>query len=240
MTHSSMTDADFTFDPESHIYRVDGRIIPGVTTILKGLTPDYDAFMSSAEARRRGKLVHALTAVMDGRGDLWPDDLKEEEEEDMAVAGYTDAWFKFKKDTGVSIDPDWIERPVHHESYGYAGTVDRVVQWGDRRVLIDIKTGSYHHTHELQLAGYRAAINAGPGDCGSSPICADEFVYRSAAVYLRRNGTYTLRSFDDDNKALTAFLAQLTLRNWTAEHERTIEAPEDDWVPLADDEEFRL
>ena len=232
MTHSSMTDADFTFDPESHIYRVDGRIIPGVTTILKGLTPDYDAFMSSAEARRRGKLVHALTAVMDGRGDLWPDDLKEEEEEDMAVAGYTDAWFKFKKDTGVSIDPDWIERPVHHESYGYAGTVDRVVEWGGRRVLIDIKTGAYHHTHELQLAAYRMAIYAYPDR--NAPV------HYSAAVYLRRNGAYTLKVFEYDQRALTAFLAQLTLRNWTAEHERTTEAPEDDWVPLADDEEFKL
>lgn len=226
-------------DATTHTYRLDGNVIAGVTDTIKPLAPDFDRF-PAIEARRRGVIVHALTAVMDGRADLWPEGI-DEGEEDGALQGYCDAWQKFKGATHAMIEPDDIERQVHHRLYGYAGTVDRVVttpsadpRLSSPRWVVDIKTGAYHPTHILQLAAYDAALGYG------AP--ATFHLSGGIAVYLRLNGSYTTRSFtiDELRSAFTVFIALRTLAGWRKEHESFKPEPVDDWAPLADDEVFQL
>ncbi len=227
------------FDPGTHTYRQDGRIIPGVTETIKPLAPDFDRF-PSYEARERGKLVHALTAVMDGRGDLWPEMPEGKEDE---LSGYCDAWHKFKCESKAEIFADHIEKQIYHQLYCYAGTIDRFVslpRWRQPqlqapRYVLDIKTGSYDSSHQLQLAAYLFALSY-----GSEGLA---FHSGAMAVYLRANGTYTTRSYTSKELQgpFTTFLALRSVAEWKKEHGPATEPDViDDWVPLKDDEVFVL
>ncbi len=219
---------ELQFDEATHTYTYDGNVVAGVTETIKSLGPDYDAFFTE-EARERGTLVHALTAVMDGRDDLWPEMPEGREDE---LAGYCDAWHKFKCESKASIYHEFTELPVFHRLYRYAGTIDRVVEIGDSRYVLDIKTGSYDDTHILQLAAYFH------GFCSS----IDDRVHGAMAVYLRANGTFTTRYFDTKtlNGAFKVFLALRSIAEWHKEHGPPAPPPQEDWVPLPDDAIFEL
>ena len=216
----------------THTYMHNGRVVPGVTETIKPLAPDFDRF-PSYEARERGKLVHALTAVMDGREDLWPEMPEGREEE---LSGYCAAWHKFKCEADLRILREFIELPVHHERYGYAGTLDRIAAFPNGNyVLLDIKTGAYDDSHILQLAAYHEAFVA---EIPHLPLRGD-----TMAVYLRANGTYTTRTFRglQLKGAFTVFLALRSVAEWKKEHGPATQPDViDDWVPLADDEVFVL
>lgn len=230
---------ELQFDAPTHTYSLDGNVLPGVTETIRPLAPDYDRF-PSYEARERGTLVHALTAVMDGRDDLWPEMPEGREDE---LSGYCDAWHKFKCESKAAIFPEFIEAQVYHKLYGYAGTIDRFVampswrepQYQSPRYVLDIKTGAYDSTHQLQLAAYLFAKSYGAPSL--------DFHSGAMAVYLRRNGTYTIRSYTSKelSGAFKVFLALRSIAEWKKEHGPTTQPDViDDWVPLKDDEVFVL
>lgn len=69
--------------------------------------------------------------------------------------------------------PRWItsEATVFSRSAGYAGTLDAIAEVGDRRLLIDAKTGErIYDEAALQLAAYRYADWIDLGDGAESPI----------------------------------------------------------------------
>lgn len=144
------------FDAEAHVYRVDGRIVPGVTTILKAAgighsdTTD-EGFQISDDvmeaARDRGTDIHYACELLD-RGDLDWDSLDEEIE--SFVIGYQN----WKAETGFVAD--MIEAPIYSEEYEYCGTIDRAGWIGDQRIVLDLKSGSggLKPWHRKQLAAY--------------------------------------------------------------------------------------
>ena len=170
--------------PSHHYEDANGKRIPGVTTIIGNGLPqpalinwagnataeyavntwDHLGDMSVADrlktlkraryedrdaAARRGTEVHDLAEhLLKGQEVKVPDELR----------GHVEAYVRFLDEWEPT--PVVVEKAVVNYTYGYAGTLDMVVDLPDgRRVLADIKTtrsGIYGET-ALQLAAYRYA-----------------------------------------------------------------------------------
>ena len=138
------------FDAASHSYKVGGRPVPGVTSILvaNGL---IDSTWFNDVSRWRGTAAH-LACQYDDESDLKIESVPVE------VRGHLEGWRKFRSDTGFV--PIHIEKPVWSPE-GFCGTPDRIGMLGGRPSIIDLKTSaSAYPWVGLQLAGY--AIGAAP------------------------------------------------------------------------------
>lgn len=146
---------------ENHIYRLDGAVIPGVTTILDshGL---ISSFAKDPIAAERGRLVHdAAFLLVQGRLD-WAT-------VDARLLGYVLSYAQLLDHT------QWLSRAAEvsqwDPDYLFAGTFDADFEsnW-----LADLKTGTPSKWHPLQTAAYKR-LN---GDKG-----------RRAAIYLQADGS---------------------------------------------------
>lgn len=176
------------FEAESHTYRVAGRELPSVTTVLKsaGL---IDLTWYTEDARVVGQHAH-LACRFDDENDLDESNLP------PVVAGRVAAWRAFKRDTGAEVLA--IEQPVANESHGYAGTLDRRIRWHGALWVIELKPATPERWHALQLAAYAACVTQR---------------HRRAVVHLHEDGKYRVREYDDP-RDLAVFHAALTLHNW--------------------------
>lgn len=191
-----------TFEDDTHTYRLNGQVVPGVTSILAPLT-DYSRVPPHVleAASNFGKAVHKACEL---------DDLAELDEEtlDPALVPYLDAWRKFSEDHRVAWQE--IERPLANTALRYAGTPDRIGDVSGELAVVDIKT-----TVELypsvgpQLAAYANAY---------SGIRAPAM--KRIAVQLKRDGTYVAKPYTDATD-WPLFCSLLTLRNWCARHSIT-------------------
>lgn len=199
---TELRDHRFTFDPEAHEYRLDGRVLVSVTQVLEraGLV---DAAWFTEESRRRGTAVHAATHYLD-EGDL------DIESVDPAIEGYVLAYERFKRE--ARFRPDIIEVPAYQSRWLYAGTPDRIVLGGGEvipRCVLDLKTGAPEPWHALQLAAY---ANLQP----------EPFRFARLSLYLRDDWSYRLHEWPRAEylSDLTVFLGALNVANWKGRHGR--------------------
>lgn len=202
-----VTPPHLTFEPESHVYRLDGRVIPNVTRVLEPLAELWRVPRDVLEAAQvRGTRVHRV-CELDDLGTL------DESSVNEALRGYLDAWRKFKREHDFT--PDLIETRVVHLARGYAGTLDRTgyMRVGTRRryVLLDIKSGILSELAGLQTAAYMAAAPTGSKKF-PKPIAL------RAGVKLDADGDYKLHIFDSHERDLAVFYSCLTVHNWKACH----------------------
>lgn len=215
------------FGKPTHYYvDADDKRIPGVTTILNdgmpkpalinwaaNATADYAvnnwdnlADMGVADrlkvlkkaryedrdaAAKRGTEVHDLAEhLLQGEEVTVPDELR----------GHVESYVRFLDDWQPT--PVIVEKTVVNYTYGYAGTLDMVVDLPDgRRVLADIKTtrsGIYGET-ALQLAAYRyAEVYLDNGDELAMPEVHDTW-----GIWVRADGYEVVpliadaKTFDD-------------------------------------------
>ncbi|MBT9148144.1 MAG: hypothetical protein DDT32_01914 [Syntrophomonadaceae bacterium] len=193
---------EVTFQAKSHTYTVDGKRIPSVSQILEPLQDfsNVDPITLMA-AQEFGRGVHSMTA-------LWDQGTLDEEDLDIGLIPYLQGWRKFLKQTECEIYE--VELAVHHEKYGYAGRLDRLVylKRGRRRVcaILDIKTGEAQNpVTGVQLAGYHAAYT-------SSRKVPPRPIYR-VGVRLLASGDYRLDWWESKLDWPT-FLALLQITNW--------------------------
>lgn len=141
---------DFTYNPELHEYRLNGKVIPSLTNLLR---PVYEPRLSHIpdqekveEARERGTKAHKdIERLILGDCDEFE-------------SGYTEAWAKFCRSTGFVASQ--CEQPTYHPSLLYGCTPDVLgTIHGRTPILIDIKTGGKHKWHALQTAGQAAALS---------------------------------------------------------------------------------
>lgn len=191
-----------TFEPETHTYRVSGRVVPSVTQLLDRMQ-DW-RFLSDdllEAARDRGSYVHKLCEIDDRTQDLHPD------EERGPHWSRLLAWRKFCRDYGANWEA--VEEMGYSARLDYAGTLDRRGRlekvtphslW-----LIDIKTSaSPSRVWGLQLAAYRNII------AERDPAWA---LCRRATVRLLADGTYRFDEFRDP-RDWGAFQSLLNLLSW--------------------------
>lgn len=174
---------------ENHTYSGN---LPGVTSILKAVGIIDTAFYSD-EGRDRGTAVHLACEYFD-QGDL------DESSIDPQIAGYLDAYKRFRSLTEWQFE--WIEMPIRDRAGKYAGTPDRGLSARPRK-LIDIKTGAYQPWHAIQAAAYVNCLE-------------DPFSYSRYGLYLKTNGTFSMREFPKAEYVsdLAIFQSALNIYYW--------------------------
>ena len=163
------------FDPERHIYTVDGVPLPSVTEVCRFLAYDFKSAQPwlAEAAARRGTAVHEACALID---------YGEEPDETPEIAGYLKAYRRFLAD----YRPEWelIEHPMGDVELGFAGTLDRFGYLNSAPVLADLKTGQLHDALlSAQLVGYSELLYKERGYIPSMLF----------ALKLSDDGTYELR-----------------------------------------------
>jgi hypothetical protein len=176
------------FDPETHIYCLDGFPVPSVTQVLSesGL---IDTRWFQDYHRWRGSAVHLACWYFD------QDDLDESTVPDE-LNGYLDAYRRFKAEQDFVIET--IEAKRVHRQFGYAGTVDRTGLFEGKATVLDLKTGAPVPAYRIQLAAY----------C----FLMEQPWQRRLNLQLSKDGTYKMheyplgelkQDFDIFNSALT-------------------------------------
>ena len=135
------------FDPVTHRYTVEGRIIPSVTQRITdaGLLGSAAQFYSP-ESAARGTAIHQACADRDHGLDVSVFAKGEH-------GGYLTSYIKWCD----AIQPIWtsIETPRYSAKHGTAGTADRVGTFADGQPLVlDLKSGGRAGWHSVQLALY--------------------------------------------------------------------------------------
>lgn len=190
---------EIDFDADSHSYRVAGRQVPGVTSILaaNGL---IDSTWFNEASRWRGTAAH-LACQFDDESDLKIDSVPAE------VRGHLEGWRKFRSDTGFV--PIYTEKRVWSPE-GFCGTPDRIGMLGGRPSIIDLKTSaSAYPWVGLQLAGY--AIGAAP------LMDTHPGAFQRIAVCLNGDGGYSATHFKD-RRDIEVFRAAVVMAAWKKEH----------------------
>lgn len=193
-TDSASAPTGLEFDPESHIYRLDGRPIVNVTGVLEemGLMPQYPSatreFMLS-----RGSAVHLATALYD-QGQL--------SKLDDRLTGFVEGWKAFLKDSGAKVK--LVEHLVCCRTFQYAGTLDRLLELKGQLAVVDLKAGEPAAAAALQTAAYRKALLSQEGIEAT----------RRMAVRVQQDGSYRVSEYEDHAYDERHFLFALSLSHW--------------------------
>ena len=185
--------ADLLFREQDHTYLLEGEELPCVSDLCRFLHREIykDAPTWQLEAAaERGTAVHQATEALDKLGSAT---IPEE------YLLYLQAYKTFLRD----YCPTWdlIEQPLYHPEHRYAGTIDRYGAIAGEAALVDVKTTYtvYKPLCRLQLNLYRLML-----------IARGYSVHKMYILHLKRDGTYKLIPFAEDEPLA---LAVLTIHN---------------------------
>jgi hypothetical protein len=147
----------------------DGDFVPSVTTILQAYPKDAHFFQwlkqvgdnadeIRDEAGRRGSIVHSLTEQYDAGEEVYLLDNSGHISFKLLEWAMFERYVEFRNNH--QLDVIHSEFNVISKSYGFAGTIDRIIQIDGFNILVDIKTSNMVHDHYwLQLAAYERLVN---------------------------------------------------------------------------------
>ena len=174
------------FNPETHEYRKDGKVVLSVTQVIAGAGLCDFSFVDEdirVHSMKRGQSVHWMLQLEDeGRLNYRtvPNGLK----------GYRRAYKTWKKRSG--FNPLWIEHQFI-SPFGFAGTIDRAgsfpatTMYGTgTSAVVDFKTGEIPDWVRYQLCAYSLAVDA---------RTAIARTIRRIALSLKNDGTYKIKEF---------------------------------------------
>jgi hypothetical protein len=158
------------FDPKTHIYTLDGKIIPNVTQIISELLPIQ--YKSDDWYLTRGRAVHQAAAFIARGIDFDYDD---------RISGQVAAIHKFFDE--VRPDVKFVEEMVFSRLYRFAGTLDlaadlRSLRYQFRDALVDYKSSMSIDRTGLQLSAYS--------------LCMVNPVSWGLCVEINENGKYKI------------------------------------------------
>lgn len=188
-------------DDEEHIYRYQGRIVPGITRMMEPIH-SYDGVPEWILERKAelGTYVHLACELYD-LGTLAEEELHQD------IVPYLAAWKDFRRQYGGRMHA--VEPKLYHHSLGFAGQPDRCMQVETPYDVVEIKT-----THRLydavgvQLMAQTILLeHSMPGTR----------IGKRFAIQLKDNGKYVLKQFKDPHDRPT-FIALLTVGNWLINH----------------------
>lgn len=206
------TEYQLSFDAERHAYALNGRPVPGVTSVLSAAFGDPWRLVPSESreyALKLGRAVHQWTQAVDVG--------MTERPQSAQMQGYVAAWEKFKAERVVELVA--VECQVFSARYLYAGTTDRVAVLrvqsvsGGLRSIVDIKTGqAIHPFAAIQTAGYAMAWEE-----RNHP----QKIHHRATVLLKQDGTYQVEDHTDKTDR-NVWLAALSVVGWKQKHRLTM------------------
>lgn len=189
---------ELTFDPDKHEYRLDGVLIPNVTTVLQSVgMVDYSCIDRDVleYAQTRGTYIHQATALYD-ENDL------DEEKLSKSLKPYVEAWKLFRQQS--DFIPGEIEQKKHHATYLYAGTADRAGSIHGKPAIVDIKPPFSKPWWQIQTAAYAL-------------MWFPNVIAFRMAVSLHPDGSYRIhRHVDARDKQI--WLSALAVHNWKTNH----------------------
>lgn len=169
---------ELTFESGTHTYRLNGIIIPSVTTVLGPLNDlKYSGIGEKTleKAADKGSAVHEAIEnwIEFGIEDIEPEH-----------RGYFDAFLKWWKE--YNPIPVATERKLYHRVMRYGGTIDFLAYIEDELTLIDFKTTYVMNdmTFGVQLEAYSQALKS----FGIQ-------VQRKRILQLKKDGTFEYREY---------------------------------------------
>jgi len=188
-----MTDSYFTFNEETHTYRLGSVVIPSVTQVLKDLrlTPAFPP----GPYRVRGRQVHKACEIAD-LNTLHLYDIGE------GLMGFVTAWRAVCREFGWVWEADEIEQRVYDPIRLTAGTIDRV-RWREPHLIVDIKSGAAAKEAALQTAGY--AVMAFPDHPEKVQRCS---------VEIDSDGTFKPPTWYENPQDIAAWKGAVELWKW--------------------------
>jgi hypothetical protein len=177
------------YDAGTHTYRIDGRVVPSVTQVLRDVLPSWQA---SEWHLQRGRAVHACCAMI-ARGQSF--------EHDPQIDGQVAAarlWF-------AQVAPEIIvvERPMFSRRYQFAGTPDLVARIGSHVCVTDFKA---HLTPSVRYqTGAYGLLYSEHAGCPAPAW--------GVGVELHEDGSYRMSERYPIGQAGREFLALLTSFN---------------------------
>jgi hypothetical protein len=189
---------NITFDESAHLYRIDGARVISVTQAF-ALAGWVDTSYFKPEHAQRGHAVHRAC-------ELWVRGMLDESTVDDRIRGYLAAFVGAWKARGWELLES--EKLVGSEIHGYAGTLDLVVRYGDRRAVVDIKSGAKAPTHPYQTAAYAHAYHEQEG-----VVVDDRFL-----LYLAKTGDWRAEQQHDQDGDMDWFLTALRSAKWKLQH----------------------
>lgn len=178
------------FEAERHVYRYNGRVVPGVTSVLEPLQfLDGVPWAVLEAAREFGTHVHLACH-------LYNQDELDIATLDDALVPYLQGWTAFLNETGFVVTAS--EERVYSK-IGYAGTADAFGDWQNTSWVVDIKSGVVPDTVGAQLAAYQQAAIIRPR--------------RRLCVQLTGNGDYKLHE-QKDLADFSLFTSALNIYNY--------------------------
>ena len=186
-----------TFDEPTHTYRWNGRVVPGVTSIIAPLT-DLSRIPPGAleKARQEGVQIHRMVEL-DCRGALDEASLPE------WIMPRFRAWRTFREE--MRIEVLLSEHRVCDPRLGYAGTLDLYVLMDDEPALIDVKRSfAGGRAIGIQTAAYERPLRDSLGVTKPIP---------RYGLRLDNNERPRLQPFDRAND-YAIFLGCLSVKKW--------------------------
>nr|DAV01140.1 MAG TPA: exonuclease [Bacteriophage sp.] len=182
-----------SFNEDNHEYQVNGEVIPSVSEIIRFISREVygDVVQSVLDtAADRGTRVHKATQMLDVVHDVECDD---------DIVPYVQAYVQFLRDHKPTWDA--IEKSFYNPEKMYAGTVDRIGTFDEKKTLVDIKTSS-----SLQKILYGAQLNLYRMGLAANGIDVERLVI----LHLTKEKGYKIVEIPVDDEVANACL---TLHN---------------------------
>lgn len=195
---------DLEFDERTHTYKLNGIVLPSVTTIMKPLSDNkYSTVREDVleNAANKGSAVHN---AIENYLKFGIEDISEEHK------AYFSAFLKFMSEKQPIILA--TESKVYHKILRYSGTVDLVCIINGEVVLIDVKTTAVlmDMLTKVQLEAYAKALD-------SHSFKVD----KKAILHLKKDGTYRLVPHENnDTESWCVFGALLTVNSYINKHKK--------------------
>lgn len=183
-----MNNYEFVYDPDRHAYYIDGEKIPGVTSLVSPLGPEFDPADEYMEgtlenARERGSTLHAYLEHRLRGGD--PEDFELPEAYDGFVEAIEEFLFEHTFAPALTETPMW----GYLSGVRFGGTPDYIGDFDGELAILDYKFVS-------QLAKTRVAAQL--NGYMSVALCNEIFPEKMYAVQFLPTGTYRLYEVKDD------------------------------------------
>lgn len=188
---------ELTFEEEKHWYRLDGKFIPSVSTVMRPLSQAMYKDVDEAVLEKAAERGHAVHSAIQSYTEFGLVDIEPKYE------GYFRAfreWWKAENPTALAT-----ECRVYHKVLRYAGTADMPVLLGDKMILVDFKTsaGVNEMLTGVQLEAYAKAYE-------SHGLVFDG----KAILHLKSDGKYDWRFYPkNDSESWEVFGALMTVYN---------------------------
>lgn len=186
------------FEEESHVYKLNGRVIPSVTTIMEVMTKQkYDTVNEDImeQARKKGTAVHFAIELYNKTGYIGIED---------CYKGYLDAYQEWVKNHNINRLLIQSETQTYSKGLWYSGTIDLIY---NNQIIIDIKTTSELDIKScaVQLSAYQKALESQNKDISIK----DRYI-----LWLKQDGTYKFIKLEDK---FNIFLSCLQIYNYIKE-----------------------